>query len=302
MAGVVGMVAGSATPLAPNGPLGIGHLHDLALDVGHVHGGGHEVERQRRRARHAVLQNMLLVKAVAQAHGGAALDLPLHRRRVDGLARVRGGNQLGEADAPGLRIHLYLGQLGGPAIGGVGVPLGRLRVHVIRGVVVPTPGGGPAAVEVKLLRHLAHGHQRPVGFDLAHLAPGRTSKVLLRALQHARGHVEDLPPQLLGRPLHRHPLDEGGAAARGGPGVRRAAGIGRHHADLVGLDAQLFRGHLGHHGHDALAHVTGAGVDRGGAVLGHLDLGRADVGPAETVADAVVHGADAQTFSYCHGR
>ena len=51
---------------------------------------------------------------------------------------------------------------------------------------------------------------------------------------------------------------------------------------------------------DALAEIADAGVERCRAVLGHLDVRRADIRPVEAVADAVEHRADAKAALF-HG-
>ena len=66
------------------------------------------------------------------------------------------------------------------------------------------------------------------------------------------------------------------------------------------VDADSFRCHLSHDGGHSLAHLARSGIDSGGAVLGHLDIGRADIGPAEPIADAIIHAADPES-ALLHG-
>ena len=114
-------------------------------------------------------------------------------------------------------------------------------------------------------------------------------------------HVQQQVAHLVGGLLHGDALYESGAATGGGAGVGGAAGVGGYHADGVGVDAHAFGGDLGHDGDHPLPHLAGAGVDRGAAVLGQLNHGRADVGAAEAVADAVEHGAYAEASFFGHG-
>ena len=114
-------------------------------------------------------------------------------------------------------------------------------------------------------------------------------------------HVEQQVAHLVGGLLHGDTLNEGGSATGRGAGVGGAAGVGGYHADGIGVDAHAFGGDLCHDGDDSLPHLAGPGIDGGAAVLGQLNHGGADVGPAEPVADAVEHGAYAEASFFGHG-
>ena len=114
-------------------------------------------------------------------------------------------------------------------------------------------------------------------------------QLVLLAFEHTGRSLHQLVVEVGRGLVHRDALDKGGAATRCGPCIRGAGRIGRNHPDGVDVGAHDLRRYLSNDGHDSLAHVTGPGIHRGGAVIGHLDVSRAYVGAVEPVADAVEH-------------
>ena len=243
---------------------------------------------------------MLFVQRVAQAHHGAALHLAFDAHRVDRTACVGRRDEASHLDETGLGVHLDLGELRGPAERLVGVALRGERVDVLRGDVLPAPADAALAMLVHLV-HDPHHRDRPVaGPGAIAPSPARPRDRRGRHAQHARRHLDEPRLDVQAGVAHRLALDEGGAAARGRPRVRRAARVGVHHADVAHRHAKLGADDLREQRLDALAEVADARVERRRAVLGDLDVSRADVRTVEAVSDAVEHRADAEA-AFLHG-
>ena len=109
MAGAVGMVAHSPSPLAPNGPAWIVPFDEDDLDVGNVVHGGNPVVGEP--SRHA--WNELLLEGEPEPHHDGPLDLASRPGRVQHLAHVVRGHHARDADRPAPEVDLDFGHLCG---------------------------------------------------------------------------------------------------------------------------------------------------------------------------------------------
>ena len=225
---------------------------------------------------------------MADAHPGAADDLLVGERRVDGAADLVGVGELQHAHLAGLVVHRDLGH-------GAGVRLARVGVHLaglghdlaLRLHVHAAAGDGAAVLEVRGQRHVEDADaavRRAVHVDAA-LAVG--DEVAGVDLELGGGHLEHHLARLAGGHDDGVADAVGAAAGEGAHAVRAGVGVGGvdHHA-LVG-DAERLGGDLRADGLDALAEVDRGEGDDEAAGGGGVDQRLAGVA-AEVHAGGVV--------------
>ena len=150
-----------------------------------------------------LLVEHLLAERIPLSILGAALDLALHRCRVDALPDVVGGHALQHLDFAGIHIHRNLDRVGAVGVVGMGLSLAGLRIEEIGerraehrelGPVDPLRAAEPYQVDHgHRLRRVVHHEDLVVAHvDLARLDAERLSRAFdqpctnaLRRLLHA---------------------------------------------------------------------------------------------------------------------
>ena len=143
IAGAVGISTCSPSPLAPNGPSGIGNLDQDRLDRRHVADGRDQIVVQILGA----AGDVFLHQRHADALRDAALDLALDQQRVDRLADIMRGGDLDQLHRAELEVDLELGDLRAVAVDGIGLAL-ALGVERQRRRIVGLLGAEDEAVGI----------------------------------------------------------------------------------------------------------------------------------------------------------